>query len=734
MKENRGPDARESKKVKRRLVWLVAGVPALLVLVVLIVAYSFDGEALKQGAIDRVRAETGRELRLDGPLELQFFPRLALELHDLHLSGPDGKGEFLALGQASGAVDVLPLLWGKVVLNRLEVRDLELRAVRHADGRTNFDDLLAERQATDSPLVLEMEKLVLLNGRFSWQDQQLGLDLHLEDVFLRTGQLGRQAQGKLEMGGQLREGETLLNLRLESLYRLDMEGDLLQLDGLNLGLRGQGAGLQQARGELGIRRLRLHPGARESLLEQGSLQVEGLWQAARLEGGLTLGRLEWKDRAVRLEQLALRLARGEEEPALKLQLDMDSLEATGQDWKTSPARFSWSGRWQGLELQGQLSSPLSFAAGQLQAGALEGSGRVLQSQWLRQPFPEISISGALQADVGRRSAQGRLVLGLDDSTLAGDWQFLGAAPARLSFQASLDQLNLDRYLLPVTPGDKPAARSPKPVPALPQASREAEGLELDGRLRIGRLQYRQLKLEHLESRIRWRQGRFEAAPLSARLYQGRTKGSLAWEGQFLWRQLFRNVALAPLSQDGLGRELLSGRGDLQLELQGPAADLRGELLLQARNGAIPGLDLVGALNQAGPGAAGLLPVAAGKTPYKELKARIHLAPGLADLRRLSLKSPSLRLEATARADLAGNRLEGEGMVQIAGSAREWGRANWERWQGRHLPLVLRGSPEAPAWALNLAGQGAGQSPPVRLAAGGGWNLGGRKLWLPEWLP
>ena len=197
---------------------------------------------------------------------------------------------------------------------------------------------------------------------------------------------------------------------------------------------------------------------------------------------------------------------------------------------------------------------------------------------------------------------------------------------------------------------------------------------------------------------------------------------------------FRNVALAPLSQDGLGRELLSGRGDLQLELQGPAADLRGELLLQARNGAIPGLDLVGALNQAGPGAAGLLPVAAGKTPYKELKARIHLAPGLADLRRLSLKSPSLRLEATARADLAGNRLEGEGMVQIAGSAREWGRANWERWQGRHLPLVLRGSPEAPAWALNLAGQGAGQSPPVRLAAGGGWNLGGRKLWLPEWLP
>lgn len=734
MKENRGPDARESKTVKRRLIWLAAGIPALLVLGVLIVAYSFDGETLKQEAVDRVRAETGRELRIDGPLALQFFPRLALELNDLHLSGPDGKGEFLALGQLKGAVDVLPLIWGKVVLNRLEIRDLEIRAMRHADGRTNFDDLLAGPPADDSPLVVEMEKLVLLNGRLGWQDQLLGLDLQLEEVFLRTGQLGRQAQGKLEMGGLLKEGAARLNLRLDSLYRIDLDGDLLQLDGLSLGLRGQGGGLQQARAELGVRRLRLHPEARASLLEQGSFQVGGLWQEAPLEGGLTLGRLEWKEESGRLEQLALRLTRGEKASALNLLLDVDSLEARGRTWQTPLARFSWSGHWQGLELHGQLGSPLTFAAGQVQAGALAGSGRVQQQEWLRQPFPEISIAGVLQADLGQRRAHGRLTLGLHESTLEGDWQFQGGAPARLGFQASLDQLNLDRYLLPVPPGNPAGAAPASPRTAVPEAPPEAAELELDGRLRIGRLQYRQLKLEHLESRIRWRQGRFEAAPLSARLYQGRTKGSLAWEGQFLWRQEFRNVALASLSQDGLGRELLSGRGDLQLELQGPAADLRGELLLQARNGAIPGLDLVGALNQAGPGVAGLLPVAAGNTPYKELEARIHLVPGLADLRRLSLKSPSLRLEATARADLAGNRLEGEGMVQIAGSAREWGRANWERWQGRHLPLVLRGSPEAPAWALNLAGQGAGQSPPVRLAAGGGWNLGGRKLWLPEWLP
>lgn len=720
--------------MKRRLVWLAAGVPALVLLVVLVVAYSFDGEALKQGAIDRVRAETGRELRIDGPLELQFLPRLALELNGVRLSGPAGKGEFLALGQLKGAVDVLPLLWGKVVLNRLEIRDLEIRAIRHVDGSTNFDDLLAGRPAGDSPLVVEMEKLVLLNGRLGWQDQLLGLDLQLEEVFLRTGQLGRQSQGKLEMGGLLKEGEARLNLRLDSLYRLDLDGDLLQLDGLSLGLRGQGAGLQQARAELGIRRLRLHPEARASLLEQGSFQVEGLWQAAHLEGGLTLGRLEWKAQAGRLEQLALRLAQGGKEPALKIQLDMDSLEATGKAWQTSLARLSWAGQWQGLELQGQLSSPLMLAAGQLQARAVAGSGRVQQREWLRQPFPEIRISGALQADVARRSARGRFTLGLDDSTLEGDWQFRGEAPALLSFQASLDQLNLDRYLLPVVPGGKSGAAQADRHPVAPAAPPGADGVELDGRLRIGRFQYRQLKVERLESRIRWRQGRFEAAPLSARLYEGQTRGSLAWEGQFLWRQQLSNVALAPLSLDGLGREHLSGRGDLQLELQGGAAALRGDVQLRARNGALRGVDLMGALNQAEPGAAGLLPVAAGETRFNELQALVHLSPGLAEFRRLSLKSPSLRLEAAARADLAGNRLEGEGVLQLAGSPREWGQASWKRWQGRRLTLMLRGSPDAPAWALNLPEQEAGQSVPVRLAAGGGWSLGGRKPWLPEWLP
>lgn len=733
MKDNLGPDARENKKVKRRVVWLAAGVPALLLLVVLIAAYSFDGEALKQRAIDRVRAETGRELHINGPLELQFFPRLALELGGLHLSGPGGQGEFLALGQTTGAVDVLPLLWGKVVLNRLELRDLEIRAIRHADGSTNFDDLLPGRQGGDTPVVVEMEKLVLLNGRFSWQDQQLGLDLQLEDVFLRTGHLGRLSQGKLEMGGLLKEGDAQLNLRLDSLYRLDLEGDLLQLDGVSVGLRGQGAGLQQARAELGLRRLRLHPEAGESQLEQGSIQVEGLWQGAHLEGGLSLGNLAWKGQAGRMEQLAFRLARGGKEQELKFLLDMDSLEATSQAWQSPLARFSWSGHWQGLALQGQLSSPLTFAGGQLKVGTLAGSGQVLHPEWLRQPFPEISISGALQADVGSRRAQGHLVLALDDSTLDGDWQFQ-AEPPRLGFQATLDQLNLDRYLLPAALAEKAASQPAEPPQAASAEAREAAGWELDGRLGIGRLQYRQLKLERLESRVRWRQGRFEAAPLSARLYQGKTWGSLTWEGQFLWRQELSNVALAPLSQDGVGRELLSGRGNLQLALQGPSAGLRGELLLQARNGHIPGVDLMGALKQTDPEAAGLLPVVAGNTRYSELKAQIRLTPGLAEFRSLSLKSPSLRLEATARADLAGNRLAGEGVVQIVGSPREWGHTGWKRWQGRRLPLVLSGSPEAPAWTLNLTGSGASKSVPVHLAAGGGWNLGGRKLWLPEWLP
>jgi len=103
----------------------------------------FDEERLKQIAIEQVRAQTGRELRIDGPLNLSFLPRISLVANDVSLSGPqdfDGPDLFQA-DQLRLAVELWPLIRGEVETGDIALENARL--VVHTDraGRSSLDGL-----------------------------------------------------------------------------------------------------------------------------------------------------------------------------------------------------------------------------------------------------------------------------------------------------------------------------------------------------------------------------------------------------------------------------------------------------------------------------------------------------------------------------------------------------------------------------------------------------------------
>ncbi|MDP3635905.1 MAG: AsmA family protein [Azonexus sp.] len=94
-------------------------------------------------------------------------------------------------------------------------------------------------------------------------------------------------------------------------------------------------------------------------------------------------------------------------------------------------------------------------------------------------------------------------------------------------------------------------------------------LNLQGNVKIGQLQARNLKLSKLEARLSAVNGRLDITPLSAALYGGRLDGSLrvnAGLHQFAVKQKFAGINIQPLLKDLLGKEPLEGRGMFSLDL------------------------------------------------------------------------------------------------------------------------------------------------------------------------
>ena len=97
---------------------ILGAVLVLIVLVGVVVSLIFDPNDYKQEIAQAVEDRTGRELTLEGDLELKVFPWLKIGVGAAALSNAPGFGEtsFASIDGAALSLKVLPLLSGKVAI------------------------------------------------------------------------------------------------------------------------------------------------------------------------------------------------------------------------------------------------------------------------------------------------------------------------------------------------------------------------------------------------------------------------------------------------------------------------------------------------------------------------------------------------------------------------------------------------------------------------------------------
>ena len=129
----------------KRAFILTAAVLATLLLLVLagagIFLATFNPNEYKQNISDAVYKATGRQIQLQGNLEVSIFPWLGLTTGKFLISDPPafGADPFISAENASFHLALMPLLTGSVEVKEIHVQGARLKLVETTTGQKNWD-------------------------------------------------------------------------------------------------------------------------------------------------------------------------------------------------------------------------------------------------------------------------------------------------------------------------------------------------------------------------------------------------------------------------------------------------------------------------------------------------------------------------------------------------------------------------------------------------------------------
>ena len=320
---------------------------------------------------------------------------------------------------------------------------------------------------------------------------------------------------------------------------------------------------------------------------------------------------------------------------------------------------------------------------------------------------KLALDGRYKLDGGKLSAD---VNGkLDESTLKA--KFTLAEP--YEFDAAIDKINLDRYL---GAAEKPAAKAAEKSASTAKKDEDTpvdlsalKGINAKGRLQVGALEVRGLKLAELNAQVNAENGRVAVAPHSAKLYEGSISGELAVDANknsVSLKEQLQNVSIGPILRDFAGQDRLEGRGNVALDITTAGATvnamkraLNGTAKVQLRDGAVKGINLGEILRKARSALGGSREQAAaadeaGKKPqtdFTEMSASFTIKNGIAHNEDLDAKAPAFRIGGAGDINIPASTLDYVVKASIVATSRGQGGKERDNLAGLTVPVKLSGS-------------------------------------------
>jgi len=180
----------------KKVVVGIAAVFALLLVAAVAVPLLVPMDEYKPVIVSQFGEALGRDVRIDGPMRLSVFPRLALELHEVGVANKPGAEakELASLDKLHLVLKLLPLLSGEVEVDSFVLERPVIAIEIDKAGKGNWVLAEAVRKAKVEPEIESASSFSLrslgdvrvVDGSLSWFDQRDGTRQQFGDVSLEV--------------------------------------------------------------------------------------------------------------------------------------------------------------------------------------------------------------------------------------------------------------------------------------------------------------------------------------------------------------------------------------------------------------------------------------------------------------------------------------------------------------------------------------------------------------------
>lgn len=578
------------KRPLKVILWVLGSIVLLVIGAAVIIALTFDANKYKTEIAAAVGKATGRQLTIEGDIDLSFFPWLGAELGAMQLSNAPGFGDepFARIRAAAIKVKLLPLLRKEVEADVVTLDGLQVQLLRNADGRNNWQDLAgakkeseAARESTDPTPALAGFALGGVNLRDAsivWDDRAAATHYELRKLNLDTGAVIPGAPITLSTNFEIISAAPALNgrVQLATHARYDTENQRLDLNDIALDAQLQTPALSHADVKLSAHAVldiaQQHYLARDVTV---NAQLRGANLPGKQIDATFVAQIDanLKENRLTVEPLTITA------PGLKA-----SGAVHGRDIATAP----------------QFNGQLNIASANVRE-LMQGLGITPPNTADTNVLKD--ASARLTFNATRQDAElTQLTIKLDQTIVSGSAAIQHFSKPAIRFQLAADNIDADRYLPPPTNAAPPAAAAAASAAAAPPAGLRA--LSVDGTLKIGKLKIKKVKLNDIEVNLKAKDGLIAARPLRAQLYGGSYRGDLQIDARnetlkISTDDVLSKVAVGPLVQDFLEKDIVAGNGNINVQVStaGTGAEymrrnLNGKFGFSFTEGRLNGVNLI----------------------------------------------------------------------------------------------------------------------------------------------
>ncbi len=673
----------------KKIIYILLGLALAAVVAIAALVSLIDPNQFKPQLVEQVRKSTGRELVMEGDIGWRFWPSLGLSLEQVALRNPAGFAEpdLVRFTRGEASVGLLPLLSHKLEIGKVTLSGAHLFIQTKADGSSNLSDLLKasaepKGEATTSepvattpppasdkqPWQISLQGVELQQASALLQDDRSGTVSRLEQLDLNLGQLAVDQWVPVTLAAKGAQGELAFDLK-------------------------------------GSAQLKLAPDASRSELKD-----------VALAGSLS-------EPTQRLDAFSLkadRLALGE----------WSSLTLSLQGAQGAADKPTLAGT-----LEGTLKARLDE-----NRQLLEVSDAVLAAKLggdaLPRPQMQVKLAGFARAELGKQNVTlSNLVMGVDDALLSGNGSVqLGAVP-RVEFDLKGEKLDVDGWLgqsAKAAPAAPAAASSGAAAPAGTTAQAAApaakalstaepdltalKAVDLAGRLQLGSLRLKGLDLSAVDLQLALAGGQLTLKQFSAGVAGGQVTASGVLDARqqparYQVHKRVQGVDVRPLLQTLAQTDLLEGKGDLEVEVQGAGLSelalrsrMQGKVNLKLSDGALHGINLAEMIREAratltGKGADQVKE--ARKTDFSALTASFRIADGVARSDDIQLFAPALRVKGQGQTALVPETLDFLFLTSVVESSKGQGGKSVDELKDITIPVRIGGHWQAPSYRLDV---------------------------------